>query len=74
MILLISDLHLEEKRPDITRAFLLFLATRARQAEALYILGDFFEVWIGDDGMTPFQPASRQKRLPMRKSRLPCIR
>lgn len=55
MILLISDLHLEEKRPDMTRAFLLFLATRARQAEALYILGDFFEVWIGDDGMTPFQ-------------------
>ncbi|MGF0336345.1 UDP-2,3-diacylglucosamine diphosphatase [Ectopseudomonas toyotomiensis] len=39
----------------MTRAFLLFLATRARQAEALYILGDFFEVWIGDDGMTPFQ-------------------
>ena len=55
MILLISDLHLEEKRPDITRAFLHFLAARARQAEALYILGDFFEVWIGDDGMTPFQ-------------------
>jgi len=55
MILLISDLHLEEKRPDITRAFLHFLVTRARQAEALYILGDFFEVWIGDDGMTPFQ-------------------
>lgn len=55
MILLISDLHLEEKRPDITRAFLHFLATRACQAEALYILGDFFEVWIGDDAMTPFQ-------------------
>jgi len=55
VILLISDLHLEEKRPDITRAFLHFLATRARQAEALYILGDFFEVWIGDDAMTPFQ-------------------
>lgn len=55
MILLISDLHLEEERPDITRAFLHFLATRAAQAEALYILGDFFEVWIGDDAMTPFQ-------------------
>lgn len=55
MILLISDLHLEEERPDITRAFLHFLATRAREAEALYILGDFFEVWIGDDGMSPFQ-------------------
>ena len=55
MILLISDLHLEEERPDITRAFLHFLQTRARGAEALYILGDFFEVWIGDDGMSPFQ-------------------
>lgn len=55
MILLISDLHLEEERPDITRAFLHFLQTRARQAEALYILGDFFEVWVGDDGMSPFQ-------------------
>lgn len=55
MILLISDLHLEEERPDITRAFLRFLRERAVQADALYILGDFFEVWIGDDGMTPFQ-------------------
>ncbi len=55
MILLISDLHLQEERPDITRAFLHFLATRARQAEALYILGDFFEAWIGDDAISPFQ-------------------
>ncbi|XXF10871.1 UDP-2,3-diacylglucosamine diphosphatase [Pseudomonas sp. D2-3] len=55
MILLISDLHLEQERPDISRAFLHFLDTRARQAEALYILGDFFEVWIGDDAMTSFQ-------------------
>ncbi|UUQ64089.1 UDP-2,3-diacylglucosamine diphosphatase [Pseudomonas fuscovaginae UPB0736] len=55
MILLISDLHLEEERPDITRAFLDFLAGRARSAQALYILGDFFEAWIGDDAMTPFQ-------------------
>ncbi|OWJ94824.1 UDP-2,3-diacylglucosamine diphosphatase [Pseudomonas sp. A46] len=54
MILLISDLHLEEERPDITRAFLRFLQTHASQAEALYILGDFFEAWIGDDAMTPF--------------------
>lgn len=55
MILLISDLHLEEGRPDITRAFLDLLRGRARSAEALYILGDFFEVWIGDDAMSPFQ-------------------
>lgn len=55
MILLISDLHLQEERPDLTRAFLCFLQSRARHAEALYILGDFFEAWIGDDGMTPYQ-------------------
>ena len=55
MILLISDLHLEEQRPDITRAFLELLDGRARTAESLYILGDFFEAWIGDDAMSPFQ-------------------
>nr|WP_218626433.1 UDP-2,3-diacylglucosamine diphosphatase [Pseudomonas sp. dw_358] len=53
--MLISDLHLQEERPDITQAFLDFLAGRARSAEALYILGDFFEAWIGDDAMTPYQ-------------------
>lgn len=53
--LLISDLHLQEERPDITRAFLHFLAARARQADALYILGDFFEAWVGDDGMSAYQ-------------------
>jgi len=55
VILLISDLHLQEERPDITRAFLEFLAGRARSASALYILGDFFEAWIGDDAMSPYQ-------------------
>jgi len=54
-VLFISDLHLQEERPDITRAFLHFLVERARHAKALYILGDFFEAWIGDDGATPFQ-------------------
>lgn len=56
-VLFISDLHLEAERPDITRAFLHFLSTRACAAEALYILGDFFEAWIGDDGMDEFQHA-----------------
>lgn len=56
-VLFISDLHLEAERPDITRAFLHFLSTRARTAQALYILGDFFEAWIGDDGMDEFQHA-----------------
>jgi UDP-2,3-diacylglucosamine hydrolase len=72
VILLISDLHLEEERPDISRAFLHFLETRASQAEALYILGDFFEVWIGDDAMTPFQHsiAEALRRLSERGTRI----
>ena len=44
-----SDLHLEPTRPAITALFLDFLERRARQAQALYILGDLFEAWIGDD-------------------------
>jgi len=51
----ISDLHLEESRPDITDAFLAFLKDKAMGIEALYILGDFFEAWIGDDEQTPLQ-------------------
>lgn len=47
--LFISDLHLDPSRPAITMQFLNFLRTQARQAEALYILGDLFEAWIGDD-------------------------
>jgi UDP-2,3-diacylglucosamine hydrolase len=47
--LFISDLHLDQARPAITRLFLGFLEERAGEAEALYILGDLFEVWIGDD-------------------------
>ncbi|WP_078083738.1 UDP-2,3-diacylglucosamine diphosphatase [Microbulbifer mangrovi] len=50
---LISDLHLDESRPDITRALFDFLKGPAAGAEALYILGDFFEVWIGDDDDAP---------------------
>ena len=47
--LFISDLHLDPSRPAITELFLDFLRGEARQAEALYILGDLFEAWIGDD-------------------------
>jgi UDP-2,3-diacylglucosamine hydrolase len=52
-ILLISDLHLQTARPDLTQAFLAFLVTRASPASALYILGDLFNVWIGDDDDVP---------------------
>ncbi|MGB5472675.1 MAG: UDP-2,3-diacylglucosamine diphosphatase [Gammaproteobacteria bacterium] len=47
--LFISDLHLDPERPAITALFLDFLAARAGHADALYILGDLFEAWIGDD-------------------------
>ena len=47
--LFISDLHLCESRPEITQEFIEFLSTTARQAESLYILGDLFEYWAGDD-------------------------
>jgi UDP-2,3-diacylglucosamine hydrolase len=50
----ISDLHLQTTEPKITELFLKFLSTQARQADALYILGDLFEVWIGDDDNCAF--------------------
>lgn len=49
--LFISDLHLCGTRPVITRLFLDFLRRRASHAEALYILGDLFEYWIGDEAV-----------------------
>ncbi|WP_448547937.1 UDP-2,3-diacylglucosamine diphosphatase [Thalassotalea fusca] len=50
----IADLHLTENRPDITACFLSFLENDAPAAEALYILGDLFEYWIGDDDDSVF--------------------
>ncbi|MCV6626368.1 MAG: UDP-2,3-diacylglucosamine diphosphatase [Cellvibrionaceae bacterium] len=51
--LFISDLHLDESRPAVTAEFFRFLGEQAAAADALYILGDFFEVWIGDDDDAP---------------------
>jgi UDP-2,3-diacylglucosamine hydrolase len=47
--LFISDLHLDPARPHITDLFGRFIDGEARHAEALYILGDLFEAWVGDD-------------------------
>lgn len=49
----ISDLHLDGAQPEITDQFLRFLDEEAKHAEALYILGDLFEAWIGDDDPDP---------------------
>ena len=51
--LLISDLHLDPGAPVIARQLLEFLETEARDARALYILGDLFEAWLGDDDPDP---------------------
>ena len=50
----ISDLHLDHKREDIKKAFFKFLDSDALEFKNLYILGDLFEVWIGDDYETSF--------------------
>lgn len=52
--LFISDLHLEEKTPSITARFFHFMESQAPKADAIYILGDFFEAWIGDDNQSVF--------------------
>jgi UDP-2,3-diacylglucosamine hydrolase len=52
--LFISDLHLCDFRPSITQRFLEFLESETtKNCEALFILGDFFEVWLGDDNTDP---------------------
>ena len=50
--LFISDLHLSPAHPESVELFLRFLGQRAQRAEALYILGDLFDAWIGDDNKT----------------------
>lgn len=52
--LFISDLHLDPSRVEITQLFLHFLAHTAPGADSLYILGDLFEVWLGDDDLSEY--------------------
>ncbi len=54
----ISDLHIDASRPAITEQFLSFLGADAKDADALYILGDLFESWIGDDAADHAQAAA----------------
>lgn len=52
MILFASDLHLSPRTPGATRLFIDFLAGPARKASDIFLLGDLFEAWIGDDDIT----------------------
>ena len=71
--LFISDLHIDASRDGITEQFLDFLRTEARQAAALYILGDLFESWIGDDAADVAQSAVTAGLLKLTSSGVPCF-
>ena len=58
--LFISDLHLEADRPEIGDQFAAFLENEAKDAEALYILGDLFEAWVGDDDPDEYYATIKQ--------------
>ncbi|MEI6895955.1 MAG: UDP-2,3-diacylglucosamine diphosphatase [Psychromonas sp.] len=59
--LFIADLHLSEQHPKITQALFSFLDNKTENIDALYILGDLFEVWIGDDEHTPLMDKVAKK-------------
>jgi UDP-2,3-diacylglucosamine hydrolase len=69
--LFISDLHLDESRPHIVELFMRFLGKEAHETEALYILGDLFESWIGDDDDAPLPARVAQALRALRDSGVP---
>lgn len=71
--LFISDLHLDASRPGITRLFLDFLENEAANADALYILGDLFEAWIGDDASDAIGDAVADALARLHESGVPCF-
>lgn len=71
--LFISDLHLDLVRPEIIELFSKFVREEAVQADALYILGDLFEAWIGDDAEDETGERFVEAMRPMREARKPCF-
>jgi UDP-2,3-diacylglucosamine hydrolase len=71
--LFISDLHIDASRPPIARQFLSFLELEAAHAEALYILGDLFESWVGDDDPDSAQAAAIQGIRALTSRGVPCF-
>ena len=69
--LFISDLHLSGERENITELFIKFLDQRASKADALYILGDLYEVWPGDDMIQPDYLSSISKLKQLSDNGLP---
>lgn len=71
--LFIADLHLHTEEPAITAGFLRFLRGEARSADALYILGDLFEAWIGDDSPEPLNREIAKEIKALVDSGVPCF-
>jgi len=70
--LFIADLHLCAEEPAITAGFLRFLQREALHADALYILGDLFEAWIGDDDPEPLHADIAAALLTLKQHGVPC--
>jgi len=72
-ILFISDLHIDEGHPEISSQFVDFLKLEACRAEALYILGDLFESWVGDDAADAAQAAVIAALRSLTAAGVPCF-
>ncbi len=70
--LFISDLHLSPSTPELTGAFFSFLDQYAYKADALYILGDLFDFWIGDDDPTKFATEIKSNLKKLTSTGIPC--
>lgn len=70
--LFISDLHLTPKSPDTTDCFIRFMREEAIHADALYVLGDLFEFWIGDDDRSEFANQIQSEFKALTSKGIPC--
>lgn len=70
--LFISDLHLTPSAPDITACFIRFMREEAIHADALYVLGDLFEFWIGDDDNSSFATEIKHEFKTLTQAGVPC--
>jgi len=71
--LFIADLHLQTEEPAITAGFLRFFRGEAKSAAALYILGDLFEAWIGDDDPQPLHAEIAAALNQLHQQGVPCF-
>ena len=71
--LFVSDVHLDVSAPQATQQFLDFLAQEAAYAQALYILGDLFEAWVGDDDRDPQKEQVVAALGALRAAGIPCF-